>query len=178
MLSERAAGGEGGDLSTVSGPRGRGARWLTEHAAHPGAATREPTRSPRGRQCEYPSQGDHPQNWRATSQGPAGGRYIFNTVGVLALLWSLAFVYLFGELLVCVFIAFFPYSLVWRSSLLFFVLPGSCLRASACLAITTISSILRHPSSWAKELRSGDRMRRGKLRFRLVPLTGDNTHGD
>ena len=46
------------------------------------AATREPTRSPQGRQCEYPSQGDHPQNWRATSQGPA--------VGVLALLWSLA----------------------------------------------------------------------------------------
>ena len=178
VLSERAAGGEGGDLSTVSGPRGSGARWLTEHAAHPGAATREPTRSPRGRQCEYPSQGDHPQNWRATSQGPASGRYIFNTVGVLALLWSLAFVYLFGELLVCVFIAFFPYSLVWRSSLLFFVLPGSCLRASACLAITTISSILRHPSSWAKELRSGDRMRRGKLRFRLVPLTGENTHGD
>ena len=44
VLSERAAGGEGGDLSTVSGPRGRGARWLTEHAAHPDAATREPTR--------------------------------------------------------------------------------------------------------------------------------------
>ena len=85
MLSERATGGEGGDLSTVSGPRGRGAKWLTEHAAHPGAATREPTRSPRGRQCEYPSQGDHPQNWRATSQGPAGALYVFNTDGILAL---------------------------------------------------------------------------------------------
>ena len=96
----------------------------------------------------------------------------FNTVDVLALLWSLAFVYLFGELLVCVFVAsyVFPHSLVWWASLFFFVLPGSCLRASACLATTTISSILRHPSSWAKELRSVDRIRRGKLRFRLVPL--------
>ena len=150
-LEERAAGGEGGDLSTVSGPRGRGATWLTEHAAHPGAATREPTRS------RVPlAQGDHPQNWRATSQGPEGGHYIYNTVGVLALLWSLAFVYLFGELLVCVLVAsyVFPCSLVWRRSPLFFVLPGSCLRASACLATTTITSILRHPSSWAKELRS------------------------
>ena len=147
VLSEREAGGEGGDLSTVSGPRGRGARRLTEHAAHPGAATREPTRSPRGRQCEYPSQGDHPQNWRATSKGPAGGRYIFNTVGVLALLWSLAFVYLFGELLVCVFIAsyVFHYSLVWRSSLLFFVLPGSSLRASACLRQFLPFYDIRHP---------------------------------
>ena len=92
MLSERAAGGEGGDPSTVSGPRGRGARWLTEHAAHPGAATREPTRSPRSRQCEYSSQGDHPQNWRATFQGPAGALYVFNTDGILALSAHVAYV--------------------------------------------------------------------------------------
>ena len=51
----------------------------------------------------------------------------------------------------------------------------SCLRASAGLVATTISSILRHPSFWAKELRSGDRMQRRKLRFRLVALTGDST---
>ena len=104
----------------------------------------------------------------------------FLTPSVSSRLWSLAYVYLFGEILVCVFVAsyVFPYSLVWWASLLFFVLPGSCLRASACLATTTISSILRHPSFWAKELRSGDRMRRSKLRFRLVPLTGDNAHGD
>ena len=73
-------------------PRGRGAKWLTEHAAHPGAATREPTRSPRGRQCEYPSQGDHPQNWRAASQGPAVARYVFNTDGIFALSAHVAYV--------------------------------------------------------------------------------------
>ena len=57
-----------------------------------GRATREPTRSPRGRQCEYPSQGDHPQNWRATSQGPAGALYTFNTDGVLAFSVHIAYV--------------------------------------------------------------------------------------
>ena len=135
VLSERAAGGEGGDPSTVSGPRSRsrGARWLTEHAAHPGVATQEPTRSPRGRQCEYPSQGDHPQNWRATSQGPAGALYVFNTDDVLALLWSFACVYPIGDLLVCVFVGtyVFPHSLVWWASLLFFLL-SPCLGWSRC----------------------------------------------
>ena len=56
------------------------------------AATREPTRSPRGRQCEYPSQGDHPQNRRATSQGPAGALHVFNTDGILALSAHVAYV--------------------------------------------------------------------------------------
>ena len=36
------------------------------------APTQEPAKPPRGRQCEHPSRGDQPQNWRATSHGPAG----------------------------------------------------------------------------------------------------------
>ena len=49
-------------------------------------------KSPRGSQCEYPSQGDHPQNWRATSQGPAGALYVFNTDSILAFSAHVAYV--------------------------------------------------------------------------------------
>ena len=41
-------------------------------------------------QCENSLQRDHPQNWRATSLRPAGGRYTLNTVGEYALLWPFA----------------------------------------------------------------------------------------
>ena len=43
-----------------------GAR-MRQRGADPGTG-----HSPRGRRCEHPSQGDHPQNWRATSPGPTG----------------------------------------------------------------------------------------------------------
>ena len=48
--------------------------------------------SPRGRQREHPSEGDHPQNWRATSPRPAGDGHTFNTDDVLALLVNVAYV--------------------------------------------------------------------------------------
>ena len=52
---------------------------MRQRSADPGTG-----HSPRGRRCEHPSQGDHPQNWRATSQRPAGRSYAFNTADVHA----------------------------------------------------------------------------------------------
>ena len=56
-LGARAAGGEGGDPSTVSGPRGRGARWLTEHAAHPGRGDPRTDQKPTGQTVRVPHAG-------------------------------------------------------------------------------------------------------------------------
>ena len=84
MLSAHATGCVGDDPSTISGPRGSAARLLTEHECVKGAPTQEPAIAHWGRRCEHPSQGDHPQNWRATSQRPAGRSYAFNTADVHA----------------------------------------------------------------------------------------------
>ena len=52
---------------------------MRQRGADPGTG-----HSPRGRRCEHPSQGDHPQNGRPTSQRPAGRSYAFNTADVHA----------------------------------------------------------------------------------------------
>ena len=92
--------------------------------------------SPRGRRCEHPSPGDHPQNWRATSQRPAGRRYAFNTDGVLALLWPFAYVYPVGDFLVYVSAVLYAFAcfLIFRGVPRVFGFP----RASLCTLVWNI----------------------------------------
>ena len=71
----------------------------------------------------------------ATSQGPAGGRCTFNTVGVLSLLW--------------------------------------CVCLCCDLHVSLLPRLVGFPALLC-QLRSGNRMPRRKLRFRLVALTGDS----